>query len=81
MSGKLKKAVGIPVIGSLNGVSKGGWIRYARLIQDAGADALELNLYYLPIDPALTGRRRSRMHRWSWWRPSSPPSPSRWPSS
>ena len=39
-------ASSIPVIGSLNGVSKGGWIRYARLIQDAGADALELNLYY-----------------------------------
>jgi len=53
---KVKKAVGIPVIGSLNGVSKGGWIRYARLIQDAGADALELNLYYLPIDPSLSAR-------------------------
>ena len=51
---KVKQAVGIPVIGSLNGVSKGGWIRYARLIQEAGADALELNLYYLPMDPALT---------------------------
>ena len=50
---KVKKAVGIPVIGSLNGVSKGGWVRYARLIQDAGADALELNLYFLPIDSAL----------------------------
>lgn len=51
---KVKKEVGIPVIGSLNGVSTGGWVRYARLIQEAGADALELNLYYLPIDPALT---------------------------
>ncbi len=50
---KVKQAVGIPVIGSLNGVSKGGWIRYARLIQDAGADALELNLYFMPIDSAL----------------------------
>jgi dihydroorotate dehydrogenase (fumarate) len=47
---KLKQAVKIPIIGSLNGVSKGGWVRYARLIQDAGADALELNLYYLPVD-------------------------------
>jgi dihydroorotate dehydrogenase (fumarate) len=47
---KTKKAVNIPVIGSLNGVSTGGWIKYARNIQDAGADALELNLYYLPID-------------------------------
>jgi dihydroorotate dehydrogenase (fumarate) len=50
----LKKAVNIPVIGSLNGVSKGGWVEYARHIQDAGADALELNLYYIPTDPALS---------------------------
>ena len=50
----LKKAVGIPVIGSLNGVSKGGWVDYAHLIQEAGADALELNLYYIPTDPALS---------------------------
>jgi dihydroorotate dehydrogenase (fumarate) len=49
-----KKAVNIPVIGSLNGVSSGGWIKYARKIEDAGADALELNLYYLPTDPGLT---------------------------
>jgi dihydroorotate dehydrogenase (fumarate) len=53
---KLKKAVKIPVIGSLNGVSKGGWVRYARDIQDAGADALELNLYYIPTDPTLTAQ-------------------------
>jgi dihydroorotate dehydrogenase (fumarate) len=52
----LKKAVSIPVIASLNGVSKGGWVRYARLMQDAGADALELNMYYLPADPDLTGQ-------------------------
>ena len=52
----LKKAVSIPVIASLNGVSKGGWVRYARLMQDAGADALELNMYYLPADPGLTGQ-------------------------
>ncbi len=51
---KAKKAVDIPVIGSLNGVSSGGWIHYAKKIQDAGADALELNLYYLPADPNLT---------------------------
>jgi dihydroorotate dehydrogenase (fumarate) len=48
----LKKAVQIPVIGSLNGASQGGWVRYARLIQDAGADALELNMYDLITDPA-----------------------------
>lgn len=44
----LKKALAIPVFGSLNGVSSGGWIDYAKKIEDAGADALELNLYYLP---------------------------------
>ncbi len=52
---KTKKAVKIPVIGSLNGVSTGGWIKYARKIEDAGADALELNLYYIPTDPVITG--------------------------
>ena len=51
---KTKKAVNIPVLGSLNGVSTGGWIEYARKIQDAGADGLELNLYYLPADLTLT---------------------------
>lgn len=50
----LKKAVSVPVIGSLNGVSKGGWTNYARRIQEAGADALELNLYYIPIDLEAT---------------------------
>jgi dihydroorotate dehydrogenase (fumarate) len=49
----LKKALKIPVIGSLNGVSKGGWTRYSRRIQDAGADALELNLYFVVTDPEL----------------------------
>jgi dihydroorotate dehydrogenase (fumarate) len=51
---RVKQAVGVPVIGSLNGVSSGGWIEYARLIEQAGADAIELNIYYLPTDPALT---------------------------
>ncbi len=51
---KTKRAVNIPVLGSLNGVSTGGWIEYGRKIQDAGADALELNLYYLPTDITLT---------------------------
>jgi dihydroorotate dehydrogenase (fumarate) len=53
--GKIKKAVKVPVIASLNGVSTGGWIKYARKMEDAGADALELNLYYLPTDPNLAG--------------------------
>jgi len=52
----IKKAVSVPVIGSLNGVSKGGWITYARHMQDAGADAVELNLYYLAADPELTSQ-------------------------
>ncbi len=51
---KTKQAVNIPVLGSLNGVSSGGWIEYARKIQDAGADGLELNLYYLPANLNLT---------------------------
>ncbi len=52
----VKAAVKIPVIGSLNGVSRGGWVKYARFMQDAGADALELNMYYLPADPNLSGQ-------------------------
>lgn len=52
----VKKSVSVPVIGSLNGVSSGGWTRYARYMQDAGADAIELNLYYLATDPDLTGQ-------------------------
>jgi dihydroorotate dehydrogenase (fumarate) len=46
----LKKILSIPVIGSLNGVSKGGWTNYARRIEEAGADALELNMYYIATD-------------------------------
>ena len=51
---KIKTAVKVPVIASLNGVTKGGWLSYARQMQQAGADALELNVYYLPTDPTLT---------------------------
>src|SRR6266566_3847244 len=50
----VKRAVNIPVIGSLNGVSTGGWIEYAQRIEQAGADALELNIYYLPTDLSLS---------------------------
>jgi dihydroorotate dehydrogenase (fumarate) len=59
---RAKAAVGIPVIGSLNGVSTGGWIGYARKIEEAGADALELNVYYIPTDPALTGAQVEQMY-------------------
>lgn len=52
---RAKEAVDIPIIGSLNGVSTGGWINYAGLIEDAGADALELNVYYVPTNIELTG--------------------------
>ena len=52
---KAKAAVDIPVIGSLNGVSTEGWIKYAKKIEEAGADALELNIYYVPADPDMTG--------------------------
>lgn len=52
---KIKAAVAVPVIGSLNGTTEGGWLRYARLIEQAGADGLELNLYELPLDLEETG--------------------------
>lgn len=48
-----KEVVDIPIIGSLNGVSPGGWTHYAQSIQEAGADALELNLYYIAADPLM----------------------------
>lgn len=52
---RIKQAVAIPVIGSLNGISSGGWVDYARKIEQAGADALELNIYYIPTDVDLQG--------------------------
>jgi len=52
---KAKRLLDIPVIASLNGVSTGGWVKYAQQIEEAGADALELNVYYIPTDPNLTG--------------------------
>jgi dihydroorotate dehydrogenase (fumarate) len=53
---RAKEAVDIPIIGSLNGVSFGGWINHATLIEDAGVDALELNVYYLPTSVDLAGQ-------------------------
>jgi dihydroorotate dehydrogenase (fumarate) len=52
---RAKEAVRIPIIGSLNGASVGGWTDYAALIEEAGADALELNVYYLPTNTAIKG--------------------------
>lgn len=53
---KIKSAVSIPVIGSLNGISTGGWVDYAKKIEEAGADALELNIYYVPTSLDLTAQ-------------------------
>lgn len=59
---RAKFVVDIPIIGSLNGVSTGGWITYAKKIEEAGADALELNTYYIPTDPELTGSQVEQMY-------------------
>ncbi|HEX9897684.1 MAG TPA: dihydroorotate dehydrogenase-like protein [Candidatus Methylomirabilis sp.] len=59
---RVKAAVGIPVIGSLNGVSTGGWIRYAKMMQEAGADALELNVYFIPTDANLSSAQVEQMY-------------------
>ncbi|HXY00210.1 MAG TPA: dihydroorotate dehydrogenase-like protein [Candidatus Limnocylindrales bacterium] len=50
-----KEGVGIPIIASLNGSSDGGWLQYARLMEEAGADAIELNIYSIATDPAVSG--------------------------
>lgn len=52
---RVKGLVHVPVVASLNGTSLGGWLHYAKLMQDAGADAIELNLYDIPSDPELPG--------------------------
>jgi dihydroorotate dehydrogenase (fumarate) len=52
---KAKKAVKMPLIASLNGTNKGGWVRYAKMMQEAGADAVELNIYYIATDVATSG--------------------------
>ncbi len=57
-----KAALEIPIIASLNGVSTGGWIRYARLIEEAGADALELNVYYIPTDFSTSSADVEKMY-------------------
>lgn len=49
-----KESTEIPIIGSVNGISIGGWMGYARLIEEAGADALELNVYYMPTNPGMS---------------------------
>ncbi len=60
---KVKESVDIPVIGSLNGISTGGWIDYAQKIQQAGADALELNVYFIPTDPEQDSQKIEGLYR------------------
>ncbi len=57
-----KRTTGLPVIASLNGSPPGGWIRFARQIQEAGADALEVNLWAIPTGPDLTGAELEQRH-------------------
>jgi dihydroorotate dehydrogenase (fumarate) len=52
---RVREAVGVPVIASLNGVTRGGWTRYAQLIEEAGASALELNVYHALAETGTTG--------------------------
>ena len=59
---KVKEAVRIPVIASLNGTSVGGWLKYAVEMEQAGADALELNIYYIPVDQEVTGEQVERKY-------------------
>lgn len=59
---RAKEAVDIPIIGSLNGVSAGGWTDYATLIEEAGADAIELNVYYIPTSVDLEGSEVENMY-------------------
>ena len=57
-----KRSVSVPVIASLNGQSQGGWTRYARMLQDAGADALELNVYFVPTECGMEGSEVERRY-------------------
>jgi dihydroorotate dehydrogenase (fumarate) len=59
---RAKQAVSVPIIGSLNGVSTGGWVGYAKKIEEAGADALELNIYFIPTDAEMSGGQVEQMY-------------------
>jgi dihydroorotate dehydrogenase (fumarate) len=54
--GRVKQTVDVPVIASLNGTTKGGWVEYAKVMEQAGADGLELNLYMLALDPTVSSQ-------------------------
>ncbi|HUK26023.1 MAG TPA: dihydroorotate dehydrogenase-like protein [Terriglobales bacterium] len=60
---RAKEAVSVPIIASLNGATPGGWTEYARQIEEAGADALECNIYFLPTDTELPGAEVERQYR------------------
>ena len=57
-----KQAVQIPIVASLNGTTKGGWLEYAKEIEQAGADALEMNIYYIPVDASVTSDQVERKY-------------------
>jgi len=59
---KLKKAVDIPIIASLNGISPGGWMEYAQKMEQAGADALELNIFYIPTNASVSSSQIEQMY-------------------
>ncbi len=59
---RLKQALDIPIIASLNGVSNGGWTEYAKDLEEAGADALELNIFYIPIDATESAAEVEKRH-------------------
>ncbi len=59
---RAKEAVDIPIIASLNGYSAGGWVKYAKLMESAGADGLELNIYYVATDPNVIGHDVEMMY-------------------
>lgn len=64
---KVKESVNIPIIASINGCTPGGWTRYAKLIQEANADGIELNLYEIPTDMNTTGREIEEDYYETFW--------------
>ncbi len=58
-----KDATSVPIIGSLNGISTGGWVEYAKAMEKAGADAVELNIYYVPTRTDMTSQKVEAMYR------------------
>jgi dihydroorotate dehydrogenase len=87
---KAKATLEIPVIASLNGVSRGAWVEHATLLEQAGADAVELNIYFVSSSPGWAARTSSSA-TWTWsarcarrsasrWRSSSAPTSAQWPT-